>query len=87
MNILPNNPIWVLVQHDDDTVHRTTRSFVRLTQSGPVVSGLSLLDCSKWNSRSDALTAVGNRDNIFVYRVDEFEDGSGRYLIKLTKEN
>lgn len=87
--ILKQSPIWVIGYDDDGSNHRTSTGFVRITSSdNSFVMDTSFCECSKWNTKEQAQEALklNDEDIFFVYRVDEYEDGSDRLCLKLTKE-
>jgi len=84
MNLIPRTPVWVIVQKLGD--HRTEKSFVRMTQSGALIPDQYFVDCSRWNDKEIAISAMDNQEHMVLYRVDEMEDGSDRLFLKLTRE-
>lgn len=86
--ILPQSPIWV-IGYDDGDGHRLSTGFVRVTVHGEFIKNRCFLECSKWGKKENAQEALRMVDSeeFFVYRVDEYEDGSDRLFLKITKEN
>jgi len=87
--ILKKSPLWVIGYDDGDDGHRSQTGFVRATSTGMFIKNQCFLECSKWEYEDDARKALSKvaRGNFFLYRVTESEDGCGRLLLQLTKEN
>jgi len=87
--ILKDSPIWVIGYDEEGENHRSSTGFVRVTAHSEFIKAQCFLECSKWGKKENAQEALRMVDSgeFFVYRVDEYEDGSDRLFLKLTKEN
>lgn len=78
MKIINLSPIWVLGSDE--------LNLVRVTTNENYVGGRDFFDCSKWINRENALRFAKKFDELTLYRVDEFEDGRNRSIIKFVRE-
>jgi len=78
MKIINKSPIWVL---GDDEIN-----LVRVTTNENYVGNRDFFDCSKWINRENAARFAEKFEELTLYRVDEYEDGKNRSIIKFTSD-
>jgi len=79
MKVINNTPIWVL--------GNTEINLVRVTTHEKYVSGRDFFDCSKWTIIENAKNFAKKFPELLLYRIEEYEDGKHRSIIKFIEEN